>query len=102
MTRICRVKAFIDETENIDFHLEELAGIACLSKYHFLRLFRELFGETPMAYVRRKRLEKAKQALMAGTPVSDVARQAGYYDLPTFIRAYGRVFGISPSADNVI
>ncbi|MEY2459942.1 MAG: hypothetical protein QOG30_1772, partial [Acidimicrobiaceae bacterium] len=45
--------------------LEEMAAVACLSKYHFLRLFRATYGMTPMGYVSKRRIERAQDLLRA-------------------------------------
>lgn len=47
--------------------LDDLAAVACLSKYHFLRLFRATYGVTPMEYVSQRRIERAQDLLRAPT-----------------------------------
>lgn len=78
--------------------LEMLAADACLSPYHFHRVFRGMVGETPMEFVRRLRLERAAWRLATTTvPVTTVAFDAGYEAHEAFTRAFRQHFGASPS-----
>ncbi|MFP4002592.1 MAG: hypothetical protein ACLFV8_02360, partial [Alphaproteobacteria bacterium] len=65
-TRLLRAREAIHDRQGADCTLDELAEIACLSKYHFLRVFSEAFGETPLALARRLRLDAACRALERG------------------------------------
>lgn len=78
--------------------LETLAGDACLSPFHFHRVFRGMVGETPMEFVRRLRLERAAWQLATSTvPVTAVAFDAGYEAHEAFTRAFRQHFGASPT-----
>ncbi len=62
--------------------LDELAAAACLSSYHFLRMFKASFGQSPHAWVMQRRLAKARALLGAGRlPLPQVAEAAGYAHL---------------------
>lgn len=78
-----------------DLHL--LADLACLSPYHFHRVYRAMMGETVNATVQRIRMHRAAAAL-AGTQASlrEVAQRAGYESDAAFNRAFGAAFGIPP------
>ena len=79
--------------------LEALAVRACLSPYHFHRVFTGLVGETLMAHIRRLRLERAAGRLKLGRrPVIEIALEAGYETHEAFSRAFKASFGRSPSA----
>jgi AraC family transcriptional regulator len=79
--------------------LDELAAVAALSKFHFLRLFKEATGVTPHRYLTRLRLERAAQALRGtNDPVAAVALASGYASPGQFARAFRRQFGVAPSA----
>ena len=93
LSRLLRARQCIDDQKGVGCQLDELAAIACLSKYHFLRVFTQAFGQTPMMYARRKRLEVAREALAKGEDIERVARKAGYRNKHTFKRACRRVFG---------
>ncbi|NJO12502.1 MAG: helix-turn-helix transcriptional regulator, partial [Gammaproteobacteria bacterium] len=59
LARIARAREYIEDVHGSHCTLERLAAIACLSKFHFLRVFRAVTGETPASYARRRRLERA-------------------------------------------
>ncbi len=77
--------------------LEGLARVACLSRFHFARRFRQSTGCSPMAYVQRARLLAACQWLdQQGGRVSDIAAMLGYFDQSHFTRAFRRATGMTP------
>ena len=78
--------------------LDELAAAAGISKYHFLRCFAAEYGETPMQYVARRRIERATDLLRATKlTVTEVCGLVGYSSLGTFSRRFTELVGISPS-----
>ena len=85
-----RARSAIHDRKGAHCTLDELAEIACLSKYHFLRVFSEAFDETPMAMARRLRLEAAREALERGARLEHVARRAGFRNIQAFKRALRR------------
>jgi AraC family transcriptional regulator len=79
--------------------LDDLAKIACFSPYHFHRIFRGMVGESVKEHVRRLRLERAAFRLTnTNRSVIDLAFDAGYDTHESFTRAFGRMFGMPPSA----
>jgi AraC family transcriptional regulator len=77
--------------------LDELARVACMSKYHFLRCFRRVVGLTPHSYLVELRLRRAAAALRASdAPVAQVALDAGFGDLSEFHGRFRAAFGASP------
>jgi len=97
--RLVLARAFIDEYYALPLDLEQIAGQASFSRYHFLRLFREIVGMTPHQYVLRTRLHRAALRLRrTDEPVAAVAYDAGFNDLSTFNHRFRRVMGESPSA----
>jgi AraC family transcriptional regulator len=78
--------------------LAELAAEACLSPFHFHRIFRGMVGESPGEFVRRLRLERAAYQLMAsGDPITEIAFEAGYQAHEAFTRAFRAAYNRSPS-----
>jgi AraC family transcriptional regulator len=78
--------------------LEEMAAVAGMSKYHFLRVFRRLTGMTPHRYLVSARLRRAALALTSSRqPVIAVALDAGFGDLSTFNKTFRAVFGLTPT-----
>jgi AraC family transcriptional regulator len=91
---------------HIDSHLEgsltldELADVARLSRFHFERVFAEYAGETPLARVRRLRLDHARRCIERGKAPSllDLALDSGYASAEAFSRAFRAQFGCAPSS----
>ena len=97
--RILRAQSYLNARLDEDLHLEDLARIACLSPFHFHRVFRGMTGETVGAFVRRLRLQQAASQLKSsGRPVTDIAFDAGYVSLEGFSRAFHDHYGSAPSA----
>jgi AraC-like DNA-binding protein len=77
--------------------LEEAARIACLSPFHFHRLFTAMYGTTPHRYVTRLRLERARAALRCGDrSVTAVALDCGFESVGSFTTLFRRTFGETP------
>lgn len=78
--------------------LSELARSACLSPFHFHRVFKGMVGETPRELARRLRLERAAHGLAHGeAPVTTLAFEAGYESHEAFTRAFRAAYGLPPS-----
>jgi AraC-like DNA-binding protein len=79
--------------------LPALARAALTSEAHFIRTFKQTFGETPHRYLQRRRLERA-MALLRETerPVTEICLDVGFTSLGTFSRTFRRVLGMSPTA----
>ena len=97
--RIVRTLAHIQRHLDEDLALEDLATVAAFSRFHFHRIFRGLVGESLHEHIRRLRMERAAQALKRGDDaITDVALAAGFETHEAFTRAFGAMFGVSPSA----
>jgi AraC family transcriptional regulator len=97
--RIERAIAHIDAHLDRDPRLDDLAEAACLSPYHFHRIYRAATGETPADTLRRRRLHRAAHDLVGGSaPIVHLAKRAGYGSLAAFGRAFAAAFGVSPAA----
>ena len=97
--RLNRVLSYIYENLEEDLNLDKLADVACMSRYHWHRVFRAMTGETLSEVVRRLRLHKAANALVeSDVPVRAVAEQVGYKNLASFSRAFKLAHGVSPNA----
>ena len=96
---IRRIELSAHELEEDRLSLGALAKEADMSRYHFLRVFGRLVGQTPHQYILLLRMHKAAVRLRTTpAPVSTVALDAGFNDLSTFIRRFRRLMGVSPGA----
>ena len=90
-------------TEYINEHLDrnlkvfELAAIAQISPYHFIRLFRNATNQTPHQYVLQQRVEKAKYLLRRkNISISEIASTVGFCDQSHFTKYFKRITGVTP------
>ena len=78
----------------------EAARAACLSPFHFHRLFTRFHGVTPHRYLSRLRLERARAQLRhSGCTILDAALASGFESLGSFAALYKRTFGVTPGAE---
>jgi len=94
MDAIDRIERGMEER----FDIEEIAKAACVSPFHFQRMFLMLTGMTVGEYVRKRRLTLAAQELATSSvKVIDVALKFGYESPEAFAKAFRKVHGVSPS-----
>jgi AraC family transcriptional regulator len=99
---IARINRVIDHVEsNLEksFTLDELADIACFSKYHFHRIFTAILKEPPFQFVKRIRIEKSAVYLSMNPKdsIGEIAFRCGFSDISVFSRNFKDYFGMSPS-----
>jgi AraC-like DNA-binding protein len=95
--RVVETALWIDAHSHQQIDLEQAAGQAGISPFHFLRLFSSVLGVTPHQYLVRSRLRHAAR-LLADNDISitDVAYDVGFGDLSNFVRTFHRAAGVSP------
>ncbi len=93
---LLRAKDYILAHLEDDVSLDDISQAAHLSKYHFLRLFRQQFGITPHQYVLNCRVNAARTLLAAGAAPNQVAFRYGFTDLSHFNRRFKRIYGMTP------
>jgi AraC-like DNA-binding protein len=96
--RVLRARDAIHTRYAEPLRLDQLAREAALSPFHFLRIFRSAFGETPHQYLTRVRIDAAKRLLLADAPVTDVCFEVGFQSLGSFSALFARRVGAPPSA----
>lgn len=98
-TRINRAIALIDRQIDQDLSIERLADEACLSRFHFHRIFSALTGESVHALTTRMRMQRALALTRQGQRPQwkAVAASVGYRSPDVFARAFKRHFGCPPS-----
>jgi AraC family transcriptional regulator len=96
--RLERVFRWLADHLDDTLDLVRLADVACLSPYHFHRVYRAMQGETAADTVRRLRLHRAAVELITGElPVARIARRAGYGSQEAFTRAFKTAYGVPPA-----
>src|SRR6478736_4610905 len=89
--RAVEAALWIDAHSHQQIDLEQAAGQAGISPFHFLRLFSSVLGVTPHQYLVRSRLRHAARLLADNDiPVTDVAYDVGFGDLSNFVRTFHR------------
>lgn len=95
--RLYAAKDYIDASYSQPLNLGQLAGIACLSTHHFLRLFKSAFRVTPYQYITKRRLEKARRLLKeTNLPVQSICFDLGFESPSSFSKLFRRHIGASP------
>jgi AraC-like DNA-binding protein len=87
---------FVHDHFQDDIKVEHLAAQSCLSSFHFKRLFKTFFNESPYQYIKRLRIEKARTLLAKGYPVNEVCKAVGWKDPSSFIRMFRESQSVTP------
>ncbi|MET3601870.1 AraC family transcriptional regulator [Martelella mangrovi] len=96
--RLMRVSAYIHNHLDDDLDFAGLAEIACLSPWHWHRIYRGVYGETIAATVRRLRLHRAAGELVnSDASVEAIARRSGVSSVQAFTRVFRSTYGITPA-----
>jgi AraC-like DNA-binding protein len=95
--RAVETALWIDAHSHHAIELEDAAGEAGLSPFHFLRLFSNVLGVSPHQYLVRSRLRHAARLLVDDDrTITEVAYDVGFGDLSNFVRTFHRAAGVSP------
>jgi len=96
--RINKVIDYIETNLDTELQLDNLAQIACLSKYHFHRIFYSFTSEPLYSFVTRLRTERSAALLLSqNKSITDIAFSCGFNDSATFSRAFKKQFKMSAS-----
>jgi AraC-like DNA-binding protein len=95
--QLVKAKMFIDNhfAESID--LAKIADKAHFSKFHFIRLFKNVYGITPNQYLTAVRIDKAKSLLASNKPTAEVCFSVGFDSISTFKGLFKRETNFTPS-----
>lgn len=95
--RICRAKEFIDSDFTKDITLEKISREACLSRFHFLRLFKTIYKQTPHQYLTQKRISKSLSLLFStDMSITQICFEIGFESVSSFSWLFKNKFGIPP------
>src|SRR5689334_1172735 len=96
--RLLRARDAMDRAYAEPLDVRAVAAVAHLSRAHFIRNFRAVFGETPHRYLQRRRVERSMFLLReTGRSVTDVCFDVGFTSLGTFSRTFREIIGETPS-----
>ena len=96
--RIVQAKLFIDTHYADKIDVNNISDEACFSKFHFIRLFKQIYGKTPHQYLTFVRIEKAMCLFQTDRNVADVCFSVGFESISSFSGLFKRVTGLSPAA----
>ena len=97
--RIDKVIQYIDQNINATLEIKDLADTACMSEYHFIRVFNEFCGCTPYQYIIKKRIARAIKLIKNNMySVKEISQACGYESVQTFRKCFKRETGYSPRA----
>ncbi|MDF2611237.1 MAG: AraC family transcriptional regulator [Lachnospiraceae bacterium] len=83
--------------------LDDLAKRACLSKYHYHRLFHKMVGESVNRYINKKRMENAaKELIETNQPIMEIALKNQYNSQEAFSRAFKKAYNHTPGQYRII
>jgi AraC-like DNA-binding protein len=98
LRKLCDARDLMRDCLDQPLTLEDLSLEVDLSAWHFLRAFRQAFGETPHDFLTRVRLERAKELLTITTrPVTEICFDVGFTSLGSFSTLFRRYVGMSPA-----
>lgn len=98
LARLCRARDLLAAPLDARVPIRDAAREAAVSPYHFIRVFRGAFGETPHAFRTRVRIERARHLLAAGGhSVTEVCLAVGYESPASFSHLFLRHTGMAPA-----
>jgi AraC-like DNA-binding protein len=99
LAHLRRARDHMDRQYQAELDLDQVAKVAGVSKYHFARCFEATYGETPMRYLTRRRIERAQDLLRgANLTVTEVCMLVGFSSLGSFSTRFTKLVGETPTA----
>ena len=95
--RIVQAKLFIDKFYSEKIDLDNISDEASFSKFHFIRLFKSIYGKTPHQYLTTVRIEKAQQFFQLNKSVTEVCFLVGFDSVSTFSGLFTKLVKRTPS-----
>lgn len=97
--RIGKVVAYIEDHSCQPLTLDMLAGVSHFSKYHFTRIFNSVMGETPMAFVNKRRIQHSLVLLTdTNQSILEIAGQCGFESVSAFNAHFKKQYGCTPGS----
>ena len=99
LPQLRRARDHIDRNYANSLDLGELAAVAGVSKYHFARCFEAAYGESPIRYLTRRRIERAQDLLRsANLTVTEICMLVGFASLGSFSARFTQLVGETPTS----
>ena len=95
--KVLEILRYLENNLTEDISIDELAARFYISKYHMMRRFREETGTSIHTYLSDKRLILARELIQNGVSATDACFQSGFRSYSAFSRAYGKLFGVTPT-----
>lgn len=96
--KIVTAKLYIDTNFTNPIHLDRLSREACLSRYHFHRLFTRIYQLTPHQYLTRKRIEQARKCLAGDKlTITEICNEVGFESIGSFSTLFKKEIGHAPT-----
>jgi AraC-like DNA-binding protein len=96
--RLLRARDAMDRAYAEPLDVPAVAAVAHVSPAHFIRTFRQVFGETPHRYLQRRRVERSMFLLReTDRRITDICLDVGFNSLGTFSRTFREIVGETPS-----
>jgi AraC-like DNA-binding protein len=93
---LLRARDYILASLQHNVSIDDIAKVANMSKYHFIRQFRQQFGITPHQYVLSCRVNLARRIIESGKSLNQAAFEAGFADDSHLNRHFKRIYGLTP------
>ncbi len=98
LIRLCSARDQLRRAGDEEVSIDEVARSVAISRFHFVRQFKAVFGETPVQFRTRMRLEHAKHLLIhSDDSITDICMAVGFSSLGSFSALFSKRFGRSPS-----
>lgn len=94
--QIIEAKQFIDTNFNENIDLNIISKKACLSKFHFIRSFKNTYGVTPHQYLISVRIKEAKKLLSNNIGIAETYVATGFESITSFIGLFKKMIGTTP------
>lgn len=92
-----RIKSYLDNNKSSPLHLDKLAETLYLDKSYVIRVFRQVYHETPLSYHQRIRVQKAREMLLyTNLSITEIAESTGFSSIHDFDRVFKKVDGANP------
>ena len=97
LSRLCQARDLLRDGYDEPLSVGAVARASGITRFHFIRLFKAIFGETPHQYRSRAQIEKAKHLLiLTDLSITDVCMEVGFSSLGSFSALFSRRVGMSP------